>query len=56
MKQPNRGAIGGFLIFAFLLIIGALVFFFGNRLERNYVTPVLFFEGSVKGLNVGSNV
>lgn len=56
MKQPSRGAIGGFLIFSFLLIIGAFIFFFGNRLERNYVTPVLFFEGSVKGLNVGSNV
>lgn len=56
MKRPSKSAIGGFLIFSFLLIIGALVFFFGGRLERNYVTPVLFFEGSVKGLNVGSNV
>jgi len=56
MKQPSKGAIGGFIIFCFLLIIGTLVFFFGSRLERNYVTPVLFFEGSVKGLNVGSHV
>jgi len=56
MKQPSKGAVGGFLIFSFLLVIGALVFFFGGRLERNYVTPVLFFEGSVKGLNVGSHV
>ena len=56
MKQPNKRAIGGFLIFGILLFLGALLFFFGGRLERNYVTPVLFFEGSVKGLNVGSNV
>lgn len=56
MKQPNKRTIGGFLIFGFLLLIGALLFFFGGRLDRNYITPVLFFEGSVKGLNVGSNV
>ena len=56
MKQPNKRAIGIFLIFGFLLALGALAFFFGGRLERNYVTPVLFFEGSVKGLAVGSNV
>ncbi len=56
MKQPNKRAIGAFLILGFLLFVGALLFFFGGRLERNYVTPVLFFEGSVKGLTVGSNV
>lgn len=56
MKQPNKRTIGGFLILGFLLFVGALLFFFGGRLERNYVTPVLFFEGSVKGLTVGSNV
>ena len=56
MKQPNKRAIGIFLLLGFLLFIGSLLFFFGGRLERNYVTPVLFFEGSVKGLTVGSNV
>ena len=56
MKQPNKRLIGGFLIFGFLLISASILFFFGGRLERNYVTPVLFFEGSVKGLTVGSNV
>ena len=56
MKQPNNRAIGGFIILGFLLFVGALLFFFGGRLERNYVTPVLFFEGSVKGLTVGSSV
>ena len=56
MKQPNKRAIGFFVILGFLLFLGAMMFFFGGRLERNYVTPVLFFEGSVKGLSVGSNV
>ncbi|MCR5194207.1 MAG: MlaD family protein [Alphaproteobacteria bacterium] len=56
MKTPNKRIIGGFLIFGVLLILGSLLFFFGNRLERNYVTPVLFFEGSVKGLNIGAGV
>lgn len=56
MIQPNRRTIGLFLICGLVLTVGALLFFFGHRLERNAVTPVLFFEGSVKGLNVGSSV
>ena len=56
MKQPSKRAIGGFLIVGVLLMIGAIMFFFRGNFDRNYVTPVLFFEGSVKGLNVGSNV
>ncbi|MBO4480350.1 MAG: MCE family protein [Alphaproteobacteria bacterium] len=56
MIQPNKRIVGAFLIFGFILILGAILFFFGHRLERNSITPVLFFEGSVKGLNVGSNV
>lgn len=56
MKTPNKRAIGGFLIFSFLLVVSSVLFFFGTRLNRDYVSPVLFFEGSVKGLTVGSNV
>ena len=56
MKTPNKSAIGGFLIFGLILIFGSILFFFGGRLERNYVTSVLFFEGSVKGLNIGAGV
>ena len=56
MIQPNKRSIGIFLITGFILIFGAILFFFGHRFERNYITPVLFFEGSVKGLTVGSNV
>ncbi len=56
MTQPNKRTIGIFLICGIILVLGAILFFFGHRLERNYVNPVLFFEGSVKGLTVGSNV
>lgn len=56
MIQPNKRTIGIFLICGIILVVGAILFFFGHRLERNYVNPVLFFEGSVKGLTVGSNV
>ena len=56
MKQPNKHAIGLFLVVGIILAIGAILFFFGNKFRRDYITPVLFFEGSVKGLNVGSNV
>ena len=56
MIQPNRHTIGMFLITGFVLVFGAVLFFFGHRFERNYITPVLFFEGSVKGLTVGSSV
>ena len=56
MIQPNKHTIGIFLTLGLVLVVGAILFFFGHRLERNYVSPVLFFEGSVKGLTVGSNV
>lgn len=56
MRQPSKRTIGGFLVLGAVLIIGVILFFFGGNFDRNYVTPVLFFEGSVKGLTVGSNV
>ena len=56
MKQPSRRAVGGFVLLCILIMVGTILFFFGRRFDRNYVTPVLFFEGSVKGLSVGSNV
>ena len=56
MIQPNKKAVGGFIIAGITLVIVTILFFFGGNFERNYITPVLFFEGSVKGLTVGSNV
>lgn len=56
MLKPNKRAVGAFMVFGLVLIIAALGFFFGGRLTRNEMTPVLFFEGSVSGLSVGSQV
>jgi len=56
MLKPNKRAVGVFMVFGLVLIIAALGFFFGGRLTHNEMTPVLFFEGSVSGLSVGSQV
>ena len=56
MLKPNKRAVGAFIISGLILAIAALLFFFGGRLMRNEITPVLFFEGSVSGLSVGSQV
>lgn len=56
MLKPNKRLVGGFMIFGFLLVILSLGFFFGGKLTRAELTPVLFFEGSVSGLSVGSQV
>ncbi len=56
MLKPNKRAVGAFMIFGIALAILSLVFFFGHRFMRTETTPVLFFEGSVSGLSVGSQV
>ena len=56
MLKPNKRAVGAFMIFGIVLVVLSLIFFFGNRLTRKTTTPVLFFEGSVSGLSVGSQV
>lgn len=56
MLKPNKRAVGAFMIFGIALAILSLVFFFGHRFMRTKMTPVLFFEGSVSGLSVGSQV
>ena len=55
-KQASKTLIGGFVIGAIaLVVIGVLIFGSGRFLkEKN--TYVLFFDGSLKGLNVGSSV
>jgi len=55
-KQPNTTLIGVFVVGAVLLVVAALMIFGGGKFltERNQF--VLFFEGSVKGLNIGAPV
>ena len=55
-KQANKTLIGGFVLGALaLVVVGVLIFGSGKFLkERNEY--VMYFDGSVKGLNVGSSV
>jgi paraquat-inducible protein B len=55
-KQANKTLIGAFVIGAVALLVGALLVFGSGRLFKRTVQFVAFFEGSVKGLNVGAPV
>jgi len=55
-KQPNKTVIGAFVVGAIVLLTaGVLIFGSGKFLEKTNLY-VLYFQGSVKGLNVGSPV
>ena len=55
-KQANRMMIGGFVIIALILMAASLVIFGSGKFFQKTQTYVMFFEGSVMGLNVGSPV
>jgi len=55
-KPSNPAVIGGFVLGAIGLLVAGVILFGGSELftpKQNFVT---YFEGSVKGLRVGSNV
>ena len=53
-KKANKTAIGGFVVGALaLIVVGVLIFGSGTFLTKKE-TYVMYFEGSVKGLNVGA--
>jgi paraquat-inducible protein B len=55
-KQANKTLIGAFVVGAIaLLVIGLLIFGSGKFLSKR-IKYVMFFEGSVKGLQVGAPV
>lgn len=55
-KQANRTVIGGFLVGSVILLAaGILVFGSGKFLKKTYIC-VMYFDGSVKGLNEGASV
>lgn len=55
-KQANKTLIGGFVIgAAAIVVIGILIFGSGHFMTEKH-SYVLFFDGSVKGLNVGAPV
>ncbi|MEN6437974.1 MAG: MlaD family protein [Syntrophobacter sp.] len=55
-KQPNTTLIGAFVVGAVLLVVAALMIFGGGKFLTEKGKFVLFFEGSVKGLNIGAPV
>ncbi len=56
-RKKNRSlAIGAFIVGAILLIFIALLFFSGGRFFADKKRVVMYFEGSVQGLQVGAPV
>ena len=54
--KANPVVVGAFVIGALVLLIGALLVFGSGRFFEERRTFVTYFEGSLKGLRVGSNV
>lgn len=55
-KQASRMMIGGFVVTAVIIMAASLVVFGSGKFFKNTQKYVLYFEGSVKGLNVGAPV
>ena len=55
-KEVNKIAIGGFVVGAIGLAVLAILLFGSGRFFQQKSMQVLYFEGSVKGLNVGAPV
>ncbi|MBP8644636.1 MAG: MCE family protein [Syntrophobacteraceae bacterium] len=55
-KQASPMAIGAFLVGTVVLVLLGFLFFGSGRFLKHTQKYVLFFEGSVKGLSVGSPV
>ena len=55
-KQANKTIIGAFVLGAIALVVSGVLMFGSGKLLRDLETYVLYFEGSVKGLNIGSHV
>ncbi len=56
MVAPRPAVVGGFVLGALALGIAAVLFFGGSRLFAHTQRGVVFFEGSVAGLEVGAPV
>ena len=54
--KANPVVVGSFVIGALVLLVGAILVFGGGRFFEERRTFVTYFEGSLKGLRVGSNV
>ena len=55
-KEANKTIIGAFVVGAAALIVVAILLFGGGRFFKQSIQIVAYFDGSVKGLGVGSKV
>jgi len=55
-RRVNKTAIGGFVVGAVVLAVAAVIIFGGGQFFTQRPIYVLYFEGSVKGLEVGAPV
>ena len=55
-KQVNKTMIGGFVVLAVAILASSVVIFGSGDLFKKTTRYVLFFDGSVKGLDVGAPV
>jgi len=53
-KKANKTAIGGFVVGALALIVAGVLIFGSGKFLTKTQAYVMYFEGSVKGLNVGA--
>ena len=56
IKQPNMKLIGLFIIASIAVVIMALSYFLKSKFITNETTVVMYFDESVKGLDVGAPV
>jgi paraquat-inducible protein B len=55
-KKANKTLIGAFVLGAVVLIVAGVIIFGGGKFFQKTVKFVMFFQGSVKGLQVGAPV
>ncbi|MCX5869948.1 MAG: MlaD family protein [Deltaproteobacteria bacterium] len=55
-KKANSTRIGAFVVLSFALLVTGIVVFGGGHLFSNKDTAIIYFEGSLQGLNVGAPV
>lgn len=55
-KQANKAVIGGFVVGAVALMVAGILIFGSDKFLAKKETYVMYFKGSVSGLNVGSAV
>src|SRR5208282_1219362 len=55
-KQASKSLIGAFVLGALVLVVAGIVVFGSDKFFRKVNKNVMFFEGSVKGLQIGAPV